>query len=101
MGDRCKHCQRCKGTEARGLCRRCFGDLSIRERYPAGTPGVRAVPRAAGEDPVPDFCGWAPPPPAPTTAVPGSEAKLVVMESRARLGVQLFHPGDAPDMEGG
>ena len=104
MREACRHCLRRKGTEARGLCRACHGEPGIRVRYPAGAPGVRLVPREEGEDPVPDFCGWAPPPPRPTAARPGSAAKLAVMGERARLGVQLFHPDDArgePNTEGG
>jgi len=31
----------------------------------------------------------------PTTALPGTEAKLVVMEARAERGESLFHPRDS------
>ncbi len=36
------------------------------------------------------------PPPRATSALPGSEAKLVVLEERAMLGLALFHKDDAP-----
>ena len=36
-----------------------------------------------------------PDPSEPTTAPAGSEAKIRILEERARLGLELFHPGDA------
>lgn len=36
-----------------------------------------------------------PMPNAPTTAIPGTTSKLVVLEERARLEQQLWHPQDA------
>jgi hypothetical protein len=35
-----------------------------------------------------------PPPPHPTRAIPGTEAKIAVMENRVDAGCQPFHPLD-------
>jgi hypothetical protein len=32
----------------------------------------------------------------PTSAVPGTEEKVAVLAERARLGLSLWHPHDAP-----
>jgi hypothetical protein len=42
-----------------------------------------------------DFCGRAPLP-SPTRALPGSSEKVAVLELRARLRQELWHPQDAP-----
>jgi hypothetical protein len=45
---------------------------------------------------VEDFVGWPIEPPEPTNALPGSPEKVAILESRARRGVSLWHPKDAP-----
>jgi hypothetical protein len=50
----------------------------------------RSVRRGLGR------CNSEPPlPPVPTTAVPGTPEKLVVMHERAKAGFAMFHPADA------
>jgi hypothetical protein len=34
--------------------------------------------------------------PEPTSALPGSAEKVAILEQRARLGLTLWHPLDAP-----
>jgi hypothetical protein len=47
-----------------------------------------------------DFVGKSRLPPKPTNALPGSPEKVAILEERARLGVSLWHPLDAPmDLE--
>ena len=36
-----------------------------------------------------------PPPPRPTAALPGTEAKILVMAARYAAGFHLYHPADA------
>jgi hypothetical protein len=64
-----------------GICGKCLNDPAIRQK--------RGLP-------CPDFRGRAPLPSRPTNAAPGTEEKIVVLEERARLGMALFHPLDAP-----
>jgi hypothetical protein len=45
---------------------------------------------------VDDFNGQPRLPDQPTDALPGSPEKVAVLEERARLGVSLWHPLDAP-----
>jgi hypothetical protein len=56
----------------------------------AATVILPAVRPAAG----PDFYGAAPPP-APTSAPPGSARKVRVLAFRAAMRQELFHPDDA------
>jgi hypothetical protein len=43
-----------------------------------------------------DFNGAADLPPRPTDALPGTPEKVAILAERARLGVALWHPLDAP-----
>jgi hypothetical protein len=43
-----------------------------------------------------DFNGAAQPAARPTEALPGSPEKVAILEQRARLGLALWHPLDAP-----
>jgi hypothetical protein len=43
-----------------------------------------------------DFNGAAKLAAQPTTALPGSPEKVAILEQRARLGLALWHPQDAP-----
>jgi hypothetical protein len=45
---------------------------------------------------VSDFNGDAQQASRPTAAAPGSEEKVAVLMERARLGLSLWHPHDAP-----
>ena len=41
-----------------------------------------------------NFCGQAAPTAAPTAALPGTPEKVAILEERARLGQELWHPAD-------
>jgi hypothetical protein len=60
----------------------------VRELYPSTSKFAR---RGLGNGNV-----FVPLPPVPTTAAPGSPEKVTILEQRARLGVSLWHPADAP-----
>jgi hypothetical protein len=60
----------------------------VRELYPSTSKFARRG--------VNDFNGRAALAAEPTTAVPGSPEKVAVLEERARLGLALWHPLDAP-----
>jgi hypothetical protein len=64
----------------------------LRDLYPSTSKFVR---RGIG-----DFYKSAPPPPIPTSALPGSPEKLAVLAERARLKQALWHPDDAPRQKG-
>lgn len=81
----CRHCLRPCGAHARGLCRSCYAKPGVRGLYPplrGNGPRVPDRPRRVD---------W----PAPTAALPGTEAKLAVLAARAAAGQWLFHPRDA------
>jgi hypothetical protein len=60
----------------------------VREKYPSTSKFAHR-----GID---DFNGQVCLPPEPTAALPGSPEKVAVLEERARLGLALWHPADAP-----
>lgn len=90
------HCLECKTRQNRtsrrdrGLCSQCFDDRAIRSKYPSAwdTVGAAKVYLLKFEE-NPPFSSES------TTAMPGSEEKIQVMELRASLGQQIFHPNDA------
>jgi hypothetical protein len=89
---RCLHCERLKVSRPRGLCAVCYFLPGLRHRYPLTDD------EAGGED-----GKWANREPgvAPklpreaTAAMPGTEAKIRVMEGRFGRREILFHPDDA------
>jgi hypothetical protein len=85
----CQHCQERHAYRPRGLCNRCYYMPGVRYRYhlPA-----KAACRPADVEEAP-IC----PAGAPTTALPGSLAKLAVLQQRASRGEALFHPADPSD----
>ncbi len=87
---RCRHCGkwRCK---PRGLCYACYITPEIQERYVSAHKSARRGIR--------DFCGGSLPLPVPTTALPGSEEKIAVLEDRAMRGKALWHEADGMIME--
>ena len=84
----CRHCHQSKVNRPRGLCWSCYYKPGVRELYPSTSKFAR---RGVG-----NFCGVAPLPPFPTTAAPGSPEKVAILAERARLGLSLWHPLDAP-----
>lgn len=86
---RCLHCRRNKPQRhKRGLCFRCYHhEPGVRSQYP--TSGSKYARRGIGHG------GGLNPPDEPTAAVPGSEAKVAVLEQRAAAGLRLWHPEDA------
>ncbi len=84
----CRHCGSCPVSRPRGLCWKCYYTPSIRERYPSTSKFARRG--------VHDFFGRVRLPAAPTQALPGTLEKVAVLEQRARLRQELWHPLDAP-----
>ncbi len=84
----CRHCGCVPANRPRGLCWSCYYTPGVREQYPSTSKFAHK-----GID---DFHGQASPPPAPTGARPGSPEKVAVLEQRARLHQELWHPDDAP-----
>ncbi len=88
----CRHCNRVPSNRPRGLCWSCYYTPGVRELYPSTSKFAR---RGVG-----DRNGRVPLAPEPTSALPGTPEKVAVLEERARLGLALWHPLDAPmDME--
>lgn len=82
----CRHCQARPAGRARKLCWTCHTDLAVRDMYPL-TIRVNTSHVGLGADGrLPD---------EPTSARPGTEAKIVAMQARAELGQCLHHPADA------
>lgn len=82
---RCVHCDKHKATRARGLCDRCHRNRDIREIYPAKAGWW-------GNDN--DHMRSSRTPSEPTSALPGTEERIVVMALRAERGEKLHHPED-------
>lgn len=75
----CRHCQGPGPLPPLGLCATCAGSAAKFAHRGHG------IGRRLGLKP----------PPYPTDALPGTPAKVAVLEGRARLGVCLWHPLDA------
>jgi hypothetical protein len=84
----CRHCQKGIATRPRGLCRLCYYRTGVRAFYPSTSKYARRGVR--------DFNGRPGLPPFATGALPGTLAKIEVLKQRASLGLQLWHPDDAP-----
>jgi hypothetical protein len=69
------------------LCFGCYNVPDVRERYPISD-------HKCARRGVANFCGPAAPC-VPTAALPGTPAKVQVLEERATSGQSLWHPGDA------
>jgi hypothetical protein len=85
---KCRHCKRVESNRPRGLCWSCYYTPGVRERFPSTSKFAR---RGVGNHNIVEVL-----PDAPTDALPGSEAKVAILEERARQGVSLWHPLDAP-----
>lgn len=84
----CRHCQRVRSNRPRGLCWSCYYTPGVREQYPSTSKFARRG--------VSDFNGHIQLADEPTAALPGTAEKVAILEQRARLGVSLWHPLDAP-----
>ena len=83
----CRHCMERQASRAHGLCFVCGNDPAIRVQYARDDGfGRRGVGGGIKEGPRPE--------PAPCGFSPGSPEKVAVMEERARLGQNLWHPED-------
>lgn len=82
----CRHCKHGSNCRPRGLCTPCSSDPEIRALYPSTHICARSG--------VGNFCGQGLPC-EPTDALPGTPEKVAVLELRALLGQQLWHPLDA------
>jgi hypothetical protein len=80
----CRHCQFAAVNRPRRLCWTCYYVPGVRERYVSTSKcarqGVGHRGRGLGES---------------TAAMPGTEAKVAVLEARAATGLRLWHPADA------
>ena len=84
---RCRHCGQYRVTRPRGLCWRCHRTPGVRDLHPVTSKfGQRGM----------DPAGRLRQPPEPTQALPGSVEKIIVLRERVRLGLELWHPEDAP-----
>ena len=83
----CKHCHKSKVNRPRGLCWSCYYTPGVKDQHPSTSKFAR---RGVG-----NFNGNAPMPSEPTTALPGSDEKLAVIEMRAKSKQALWHPDDA------
>lgn len=78
------------GSQRRNLCYRCYADPRIRLRHPPTGPTHVEAGHLSN---LPQ--GYRGPPPDPTDAPPGTPEKVAVMEARAAMGWDLWHPLDA------
>lgn len=83
----CIHCKTRKGQRVRRLCHSCYCDQAIRALYPINKTTVGFGGRQ-------DFNGQPRRPSKPTRYIPGTEAKIRVMQLRASRGESVFHPDD-------
>lgn len=84
---KCRHCKyRMASPSQKYLCKTCRTTPEILRLYPSTNKygmrgsGVKNVPVRL---------------PEPTTTLPGTEGRLLVLEGRARRGEALHHPEDA------
>lgn len=88
----CLHCCRRTAGRPRGLCHGCYYADGVRDLYPIH-PSMQgffvANSRPVGSQAIPE----------PTTAAPGSEAKILVLQERVSQGQNLWHPLDNPVRE--
>jgi hypothetical protein len=83
----CRHCHESLVTRPRGLCWKCYYTPGVRDIYPSTSKFGR---RGTG-----NFSSWAPLPPFPTQALPGTPEKIALLAERVRLQQSLWHPEDA------
>ena len=77
----CGHCGWRVVSRARHLCFACSRDSDVRALYPSTSKfGRRGLGTGNQQCPLP---------PEPTDAIPGTPAKVAILEERARLGFSL------------
>lgn len=84
----CRHCQTWRVIVARQMCRMCWNNRCVRERYPLIWP--QCVPGKG------DTFAASKIPAEATRAMPGSAEKIAVMTAREARGESLFHTDDGP-----
>jgi hypothetical protein len=93
----CGHCGKTVANRSRRLCRKCHKNLSIRNRY--ATSNLAGAADRPADDEVEYDDGQEEAfhalPVAPTSALTGTPEKVAVLEMRAWLGLNLWHPLDA------
>lgn len=84
----CLHCRRSCRRKARGLCWPCYYTPEVRRLYASrrGDAWHGLPDRQPGESPAPAA--------GPTSALPGSAAKIAALAERAARGEELFHGED-------
>jgi hypothetical protein len=86
----CIHCKKYKETRPRHLCRKCHQEPSIRAQYPPVSAHGRRMARFTNE------VGPRPLPRKGTSALPGSEQKILELQQRVALGLNPWSPLDRP-----
>lgn len=84
----CRHCRTFRINRPRRLCWACYYRPGVKELYP---PTSKFARKGHGADSVRRISL----PPFPTQALPGTPEKVAILEQRARLRQELFHPDDA------
>jgi hypothetical protein len=84
----CEHCKKNRYPFGRGLCKACY--RNHRDEYPRLYEARWEYSDIHGEVPLAD---------CPTAALPGTEAKILVMQARMEKRVALFHPSDGRVMD--
>ena len=84
----CRHCGQAPATRPRRLCWNCYYTPGVRELFPITSKFARRG--------IIDINGKRPLPTDPTRAMPGSAEKVLVLEERAHMKQNLWHPEDAP-----
>ena len=89
---KCRNCGKWRNHRARGLCYQCYKDPAVLANVSCLIDkSIRSCAKAtqlASEN-------ERPLPPTPTTAMPGTLAKVLVMEDRYSKGFHIHHPLDA------
>jgi hypothetical protein len=90
VGPKCRHCGHDRVNRPRGLCWTCYYTPGVRENYSSGSKyAYRGIGNGNNKRKLPT---------EPTTAPPGSPAKVAILEARAASGCALWHPDDVTDI---
>lgn len=86
----CCHCKRRKAYTVRGLCWTCLQDPEVRVLFPSTSKFARKGGAMDDEENeyIPSPC------PEPTNAIPGTDAKVAILEARLAARVELWHEDD-------